>query len=399
MKNIIAIFFFVFPFFLHSQGEPVVEINFNNCSTQVLGNFNEPTIEGNTNCDCGIVDQSLTLTEFNNALVFDSSYTELLQSDFTLSFYFMLDESSSGIIDILSVSKECGIDSSLTIKYLADDAQIRVQMAEDFAVFVELRGTLDLDRCWHQLVFQRNDQNYSLFLDGAFSDNSFFGGDINLDPTSTMKFSKSPCQAFGEEAFRGKIDEFLMYDRVLSIDEVFDLYTPYDQILTPDTTIFSNTSLDIRQTFSCAENFVWSPNLNVFQADDLEPTVSPEQTTTYFVRYNYGICSGLDSVRISIIDEDLVECENLLIPNAFSPNNDGLNDRIGISNAFIVDEIDYFHIFDRWGEKVFSGVDKNDSWDGNFRNQKVNSNVFLYKINYSCGGEEFIKSGSFSILR
>ncbi|WP_235295519.1 T9SS type B sorting domain-containing protein [Portibacter lacus] len=382
--------------FLNAQE---VYVNFDNCLSVNEGALADPEITGSTSCDCGVDGESLFFEDPASSLNFDSTYTSIFQDDFTLSFNFMIRESQSGIIDIFSVSSECRVDSSLTIKYIPQESKVRIQMATNFELFIEVEGAINLDQCWHSLVFQRIGQNYNLFIDGQFSDTDFINGDIMIDPASTMQFSDSPCQAFGDSPFSGKIDEFKIYNRALSVEEIFDIHVPFDQILTRDTTIFSGISLKIRHTSSCADLVSWFPSKNVTQSTDLEPVIAPDETMLYRVNYDYGICAGQDSINIAVIDEDAVQCDNLLVPNAFTPNNDGLNDFIGISNAFIIEELRDFEIFDRWGEMVFSTSIKTDQWDGTLRNQKINSNVFLYKVNYTCKGEEFIKTGSFSILR
>lgn len=377
----------------------VVSVDFDNCIVSDGGDMSGITINGSSRCDCGVGNESIFLDSPSSSIEFDTSYTALFQKDFTLSFYFMIDEDQQNIIDLFSVSADCRVDSSLTIKYIPVESTIRIQMAQDFSLFIELEGQINTDKCWHQLVFQRRDQNYDLFIDGAFVDNDFVNATIEIDPAGTMKFSNSPCQAFGDEAFIGKLDEFKIYDRVISPEEIFSSYVSLDDILTRDTTIFTGSSLVIDHSASCADVIAWFPSQNVVSNSDLEPAISPTETTLYRLNYDYGLCSGQDSIRIAIIDEDAVNCENLLVPNAFTPNNDGLNDEIGISNSFIIEELRDFEIFDRWGEKVFSTSIKTDAWDGSFRSEKVNSNVFLYKVNYSCKGEDYIKTGSFSIVR
>jgi len=376
-----------------------VYIDFDNCLVSNAGLMTDPVVSGNTTCDCGVEGESLFLESADAGLEFDSSYTSFFQKDFTLSFEFMLRDANAGVNDIFSVSSDCGLDSSLTIKYLAGEEILRVQIARDFGLSVELDAKVNTDMCWHQVVFVRNDENYFLYLDGAFVEQGFTNGIITLDPQSNMRIGNSPCLAFGENAFQGKVDELKIYDRPLSVEEIFAGYKKLDDVLTRDTTIFSGTSIDISSSESCADIVSWFPSSTVSQSSDLEPTISPTESTLYSVRFDYGICRGLDSITIAIIDEDAVDCDNLLLPNAFTPNNDGLNDFIGISNSFIIEELRDFEIFDRWGEKVFSTQLKTDEWDGVLSEQKVNSNVFLYKVNYSCKGDDYIKTGSFSILR
>lgn len=67
----------------------------------------------------------------------------------------------------------------------------------------------------------------------------------------------------------------------------------------------------------------------------------------------------------------------LFIPNAFSPNGDGVNDVFYIYGSGIK-EIN-FRIFDRWGELVFETSELNIGWDGTFKGKMVNQGVYVYE--------------------
>ncbi|MBO6518362.1 MAG: gliding motility-associated C-terminal domain-containing protein, partial [Bacteroidia bacterium] len=115
---------------------------------------------------------------------------------------------------------------------------------------------------------------------------------------------------------------------------------------------------------------------------------------------NSGIaCSIVDSIRINVIDPDDLSCEEVFLPKAFTPNDDGLNDTYGISNPFAIQELISFEIFDRWGGRVFYTENPQDAWDGYFKGVPVNPGIMLYKVNYICEGEEKISTGSVTILR
>jgi gliding motility-associated-like protein len=73
----------------------------------------------------------------------------------------------------------------------------------------------------------------------------------------------------------------------------------------------------------------------------------------------------------------------VFIPNAFSPNNDGTNDRLLVFAGEDVAYVRSFLVFNRWGESVFEvyNFPPNDpafGWDGNYRAQLYNSAVFAY---------------------
>jgi gliding motility-associated-like protein len=92
-------------------------------------------------------------------------------------------------------------------------------------------------------------------------------------------------------------------------------------------------------------------------------------------------------------------------PDAFSPNGDGNNDRYTIFAAPAIKEIRALHIFDRWGNLVFSRLNfpPNDpmlGWDGTFEGKRLNPAVFVVmaEIVLPDGRSELYK-GELTLLR
>ncbi|MEI6123531.1 MAG: gliding motility-associated C-terminal domain-containing protein [Bacteroidota bacterium] len=107
---------------------------------------------------------------------------------------------------------------------------------------------------------------------------------------------------------------------------------------------------------------------------------------------------GCDS--IITIDLTVLNCECLFIPNAFSPNEDGINDYfIPISNCLYL-EYD-LRIFSRWGEEIFNTQDANKSWNGMYKNNKLPIGTYVYRIKYKMKDMETseIKYGFISLIR
>ena len=89
---------------------------------------------------------------------------------------------------------------------------------------------------------------------------------------------------------------------------------------------------------------------------------------------------------------------NYFIPNAFTPNHDGVNDEFHIfGNNFTSI---YLTVFDRWGNKVFETRDMTEGWDGKFHNQFVAGGVFVYyaEIEY-YNGEKLHLKGDVTVLK
>ncbi len=89
---------------------------------------------------------------------------------------------------------------------------------------------------------------------------------------------------------------------------------------------------------------------------------------------------------------------NFQIPNAFTPNGDGLNDYF---YPIVDNDISgVFRIYSRWGEKVFETEDLKQGWDGTFKNSPCNTGVFVYYLYlYNIANSTDIIKGNVTLLR
>lgn len=69
----------------------------------------------------------------------------------------------------------------------------------------------------------------------------------------------------------------------------------------------------------------------------------------------------------------------MYVPNAFTPNGDGLNDTFGGTGEGITEY--NLQIFNRWGNLIFESNDMKTQWDGNYNNGIAPIGVYFYKIN------------------
>ena len=88
--------------------------------------------------------------------------------------------------------------------------------------------------------------------------------------------------------------------------------------------------------------------------------------------------------RINVIVENEL---NFFIPNIFSPNNDGINDRLTMFKNLIPITFNQYAIYDRYGNKVFQTTSQhfnepNEGWDGNVQGRPVESGVYILIIDY-----------------
>ena len=101
--------------------------------------------------------------------------------------------------------------------------------------------------------------------------------------------------------------------------------------------------------------------------------------------------------RLNVFEINCAEPE-IFIPTAFTPNNDGVNDRVFVRGIYL-SEIE-FEIYNRWGELVFKTTDINKGWDGTYKGKQQNTDVFNYYLKATCfDGQEFFKKGNISLIR
>jgi gliding motility-associated-like protein len=172
-----------------------------------------------------------------------------------------------------------------------------------------------------------------------------------------------------------------------------------DHIILPgDTTILEAI---VNVPFDSLSTITWSGLLNPNCPTCLTQPVAPIITTAYSISVsNSQGCSDQDSVVV-FIQKNI----DIYIPNVFSPNGDGINDRLLISAASEVEEIESMEIFDRWGNMVsaaknFPPNDPAFAWDGKRDGVAMNPAVFAYKmIARFRDGRREVRNGDITLVR
>ena len=118
-----------------------------------------------------------------------------------------------------------------------------------------------------------------------------------------------------------------------------------------------------------------------------------------FVFYVYGVENGCVSLPDSIIV--IMQESELIIPNAFTPNDDGLNDEFNILNPIFF-PVFSFRIFNRWGQEVFATSDVLKGWDGTYDSINQEIGMYVWMIIYEKAnepGKQYILRGTVTLLR
>ena len=148
---------------------------------------------------------------------------------------------------------------------------------------------------------------------------------------------------------------------------------------------------------SGASKYLWYPALSLNNGDVFNPVASPLITTMYKVQAtsNRG-CVAEDSIEVKVITGDVQN--GFLVPSAFTPNGDGVNDCFGVNTWGNISNLEFI-IYDRLGFQVFYTQNPSKCWDGTMGGKPLSSAAYVYKIsaNTICG--KVFRKGTVVLIR
>ena len=146
------------------------------------------------------------------------------------------------------------------------------------------------------------------------------------------------------------------------------------------------------------QNIVWSPNQWITNRYLANPVVLPDVNTAYMVTaQDSSHCTINGQIIVTVTPSDI---PNFVMPTAFTPNGDGMNDLFGpILNPYA--HLASYHIYNRWGELVFDkDANGTDQWDGTYHNVSQPAGIYMYFISItSFNGRTKCYEGNFSLQR
>lgn len=121
-------------------------------------------------------------------------------------------------------------------------------------------------------------------------------------------------------------------------------------------------------------NFSWYPVDGLSDPFAANPIASLTlDSITYIVNTSTPEgCPSSDSMQVKTY-----RGPEIYVPNAFTPNNDGTNDILHITAAGLK-RLNYFNIYNRWGQLVFSSTSTHAAWDGKFKGKNVDPGVYVW---------------------
>jgi gliding motility-associated-like protein len=233
-------------------------------------------------------------------------------------------------------------------------------------------------------VFSLENPSCSYLFDGSISVDTIINGYKPLSIFVNNELQSFPASLFNlgeEEQTYQVIDHFgCSFESILSLE----LPPPFTIELGDNLQIELGESLQLEPIFSeFPETFIWSP------ADLVD--CDPDCETLEFVPTNSALfllnaisetgCVASDSIFVEV-----KKVRNVYIPNAFSPNSDGINDYFTIFGSIPnIQQIEQFQVFNRWGglvfeQKSFFPNELSMGWNGKVGGEKMPTGVYTYKV-------------------
>ena len=230
------------------------------------------------------------------------------------------------------------------------------------------------------------------------------GGKSNCDVIASLTSDGDltgcyPCgtSSWGDITIKGNITELTILDSCAwgygnGVKASIDIYgkSQPSTILSlgNDTTLCIGETLLLNATNSFA-TYKWQDN-----SINSKYTVTKEGT--YWVRVTEGCVTKSDTINVSYKN---CKCADIELPNVFSPNNDGINEKFPPTLNCNFSQYQ-LKVFNRWGQLFFQSNNPTISWDGKYNGVLQAIGVYYYLINYQLESEiKRTKSGTITLIR
>jgi gliding motility-associated-like protein len=144
-------------------------------------------------------------------------------------------------------------------------------------------------------------------------------------------------------------------------------------------------------------NYNWTPSLYLDDTLVYDPTGYFTDTGTFkyamSVTSSYG-CKGIDTFVVQVVNN-----ASFYVPTAFTPNNDGRNDYFKpLAVGFT--QLNYFRIYNRWGQLVYTTRNFETGWDGTCNGKQAELGVYYWEISFvDLTGKQGVAKGDVTLIR
>lgn len=160
-----------------------------------------------------------------------------------------------------------------------------------------------------------------------------------------------------------------------------------------DTMVIKNIPFQLRG--SGGTSFNWTPSTGLSDPAISNPTATLQDDIIYALEVVTAEgCRDTDTIKILVFKGSAV-----YVPTGFTPNNDGLNELLKPRYIGII-KLEYFRVYNRWGQLVFSTKDLNAGWDGKLAGQKQPTGTYVWMLKAEdLAGKIYQMKGTSTIIK
>ena len=206
-----------------------------------------------------------------------------------------------------------------------------------------------------------------------------------------------------EKAFQSGWHKVVLSDNCSPVSATDSVYVTVAQHVkaafnwSPNPNSIEKRPVSFMNESSNAVSYLWT-----FGDNDSSKLVSPDHIYADTGHYRVMLIAyGLNNcytdtayVTVNILSNQI----SIFIPNAFSPNGDGVNDLFDISGVGIKSYT--YNIYNRWGEHLFEATPGHTGWDGTFKGVQVPESIYIYQLDVTdIEGLHHYLSGNITLMR
>lgn len=226
------------------------------------------------------------------------------------------------------------------------------------------------------------------------------------DPNDSSSYLWEPTEYFGsgggssataipDSSFTLTITEENYAGCVQTMDTAIQVILPY-MFADWDTTIQEGKTAKLPVVLEELYQFEVTPTDDLSCLDCNRPEVSPLEDAFYelYVQDIKGCFDSTYNLTVYVIPPSFIS-----MPQSFTPNGDGVNDIVYVQ-GWLLESLQEFRIFNRWGEMIFSTNNMDEGWDGKYNGKLQKSDTYVYKVRATgVDGEEVSLEGYLNLVK
>jgi gliding motility-associated-like protein len=235
------------------------------------------------------------------------------------------------------------------------------------------------------------------FVDQSVTTNSGQISYVWSDGNNNSSTNTSPVFTFNQRAsynVKLKITPVSCPSLADSLTRIVSIDVPVAAIRMPTMNVAMNDHVPLQaRTFGTTYQWQPSTGLSSVNSSNTTATISVEQQYTIAISVASG-CTTVDTLLLKVF-----VANDLLVPNIFSPNNDGQNDKLFV-NLVGIKSLQYFRVFNRNGKKIFETNNLAEGWDGKFNGVPQPVDTYIWTaMGTTKEGAPVYREGTITLVR